>query len=478
MNNPDFEQPALTAFALGELGPAEAASVRRLIATSPEVRAEYERIAQTVAAMRNAPALPRRTLTQRQRETVLAMGQAPSRGPKVVPFAKPPVRRPDAAWGFVKYAAAACLTIGAFALGQRFTPHGDVNVAAHDPLPSAPSQPVAAPAPASQVAVASASAPLTQPDIKLSRWEAVSFEPVLQPPGIAPVLLAETPPASPAPAVAAEAPKAITPAVVTSRPTVPAANALKSFTVAVTQAESSIPLRPQLMRVVPKPVPREFAGQVLAAPIQEKPKTAPKNAAPRKPDPQPPLVIHSWKAEIASCPWDSSRRLMRLVAQIPVDQDGVETNKRDYELMVKFDPAQVQAWRLITEKHMPPSNGGLLATRFVWYEIVPGRNFAPKADKPAVLGVLDIIQPRGTARDSQPLKLLDRGLTWNEAREDFVFETAMVGFNLLLQGRENIGNLNHKLVLELAEQSRDDDPKGERGKFITVVKQAQKAAGL
>ena len=232
------------------------------------------------------------------------------------------------------------------------------------------------------------------------------------------------------------------------------------------------------MRVTPKPVPREFAGQLLAAPIQDKPKTAARNSTPRKPEPQPQLVIHSWKAEIASCPWDTSRRLMRFVAQIPVDQDGVETNTRDYQISVKFDPAQVQAWRLITEKHMPPSNGGQLATRFAWYEIVPGRSFAPKNDRPATLGTLDIVQPRGAAHDSQPLKLLDRGLAWNDAREDFVFETAMVGFNLLLQGRENVGDLNHKLVLELAEQSKDEDPKGERGKFINIVKQAQKAAGL
>ena len=102
MNTPDFEQPALTAYALGELNPAEAATVRRMIATSPEVRAEYECIEKTVAAMRNTPAIPRRTLAQRQRETVLAMGQSPSRSAKVIPLSYGARSHPQRGMGFCK----------------------------------------------------------------------------------------------------------------------------------------------------------------------------------------------------------------------------------------------------------------------------------------------------------------------------------------------------------------------------------------
>jgi Domain of unknown function (DUF3520) len=54
----------------------------------------------------------------------------------------------------------------------------------------------------------------------------------------------------------------------------------------------------------------------------------------------------------------------------------------------------------------------------------------------------------------------------------------MVGFSLLLQGSENIGGLNHKLVLDLAEKTKGEDPKGERAKFIQVVKQARQVIGL
>lgn len=476
MNTPDFEHPSLTACALGELSPAEAARVRHMIATSPALRAEYARIEKTVAAMRNAPPAPRRALAQRQRETVLAMGQSPSRNPKAVPFAYGRVRTPSAAWGFAKFAAAACLAIGAFVLGQNHAPRtgggepADVRLAGREPA-----APVSVATPAPEVVSAQVKAPA--PRSMAPAPDADSFEVVRKPPRITPVLAVGKSTPAVTPTVVAEQKMAAAP-IVAPRPVVAPANALKSFTAAAAQPESTISLQPQLMRVAAKPVPREFAGQILAAPLPDKPKPAARNSIARKPEPQPQLLIHSWKAEIASCPWDTSRRLMRFVAQIPVDQDGIENNARDYQISVKFDPSQVQAWRLITEKHMPPSNGGQLATRFAWYEIIPGRNFAAKDDKPATIGTLDIIQPRGAGHDSQPLKLVDRGLAWNDAREDFVFETAMVGFNLLLQGTENIGNLNHKLVLDLAEQSKDDDPKGERGKFISIVRQAQRAAGL
>lgn len=506
----NHDHAALTAYALGELSPAEAATISRMIAGSPEARAEYERIAQTVAALRKAPAIPRRTLHPRQRETVLAMGQVPARGAKVLAFHKPASKH-RVAWTLAGLATAAALAIGAFIAGLEFASRLHV-VVASNPENDSPAQPEKSvvvsdqpstavdPTPNHGVVAEAKPTPTTAPSLAPSPTPPVAPASQAAPapaPSPTPAVVADTTPRSPSPvptpvaapenpppAVAAVAPPASAPAASPQRPATPVPSNLRSFVLANATAETSIALQPRLMRHVPKPVPREFAGLALAAPLPERPKTtaapavAAPNPAPRKPAPQPPLVIHSWKAELASCPWDASRRLMRFVAQIPVDQEGVESNTRDYQISVKFDPVQVQAWRLITEKHMPPAGGSNLATRFAWYEIIPGRSFAPTHDKPAAIGTLDIVQPRGAARDSQPLRLLDRGLPWTEAREDFVFETAMVGFNLLLQGTENIGTLNHKLVLELAEQSRDEDPQGQRAKFIATVKQAQKAAGL
>jgi hypothetical protein len=168
---------------------------------------------------------------------------------------------------------------------------------------------------------------------------------------------------------------------------------------------------------------------------------------------------------------------MRLIVQIPVDQAAVEAADADYKLTVKFDPFQVQGYRLVAEKHVAPSNGGVLATRFAWYEIVPTKNFSPTRDRPVSVGTFEVAHLK-SARDSSPSRLLDRGTSWSDEREDYVFETAMIGFSLLLKGTDNVGQLDHKLVLEIAEQAKGEDPKGERAKFIGAVRQARRAAGL
>ena len=170
---------------------------------------------------------------------------------------------------------------------------------------------------------------------------------------------------------------------------------------------------------------------------------------------------------------------MRFVAQIPVEQPGIENFDQEYKLVAKFDPFHVQGFRLVTEKHMRPSSGGTQATRFAWYEIIPARNFSAGPDKPVTIGTITVEQPRGsTPVDSSPHKLVDRGAVWSDAREDFIFETAMIGWSQLLQGTENTPGLNHKVVLDIAEKTKGEEPKGERAKFIGVVRQAQRAVGL
>ena len=479
MNQPPPDETLLSAYALGEITPADALRVRQWLAQSPEVRAEYDRIAETIGALMKAPALPHRSLHPRQRETVLAVGQTPPRKSNVVQF---PAQRSSAArfmQNVARLAAAACITAGVFVLGQKYA------VQKFETLAQTESRPVikfdgrktAEPAHGFADGLHRVRLPSNTTELVAS-VKLVPTEPPV------PVAVAPAPAPAPSPAVVvAEAPKPApqpqvvkAPAPTVARAIVPS---LKGFYTVASKPEVAITLQPKLVRPGAKAVNTEFAGLVLAAPLPpEKVKAGAAKKQPVKPEPQPPLTIHSWKAEVASCPWDSSRRLMRVVAQIPVDQAGIQTSDVSYDLSVKFDPSQVQAYRLITEKHMRPSESSSLAMRFAWYEIVPTKNFAPSSDKPAPLGVIEIVQPRGAPKDTAPLRLLDRGYAWDEAREDFVFETAMVGFNMLLQGSENIGGLNHKLVLDLAEQSKGDDPHGERAKFINVVKQAQRAAGL
>ncbi len=480
MKPQDFDAPDLTAYALGELSAQEAAKVRQLLAESPQARAELERIQQMVAALNQAPPVPVRALLPHQRETVLSMGR-PAAAPhpsKVVPFARPGGSARSSArvatgnpWRVTKYAAAAALMAGAFVLGQQTA--GKLNLSgllegsskskAGTPDVAATSAPVEGTATAAPPTEVPEVAPVPKGPVPMTVAAEVPGSRKFELPGKLSGVSARgaEPPKAPAPP-AAPAP------LVASTPS------LKGFASTAATTESRLPIAPKLLRR--PPLPKEFAGVVLASP---QPPNA-KPDAPRKPDPQPALVIHSWKAEIASCPWDPSRRLMRLVAQVPVEQNGVQHQDAEYKLVAKFDPFHVQGFRLVGERHMAPTAAGTQATRFAWYEIIPNRNFNATQDRPVTLGTITIEQPKGAhaVPELAPLKIVDRGGGWADAREDFVFETAMVGWSMLLQGADNIGGLNCKMVLDLAERNSGEDSKGERAKFINVVKQAQRAVGL
>ncbi len=463
MTPPDHnEHLDLTAYALGELDADEAARIKQYLASSPQARAEYVRIEHAIAALKKTSTLPAKRLNQRQRETVLAMGQ---RNAKILAFPRSHARSKVALWSIAKYAAAACLAVGAFVLGQKTSSVGKAKMADEKRDESITlAKPEATPEVVAEVAVKASEVTAPVVETKLpepAKVEVANHMPAVEkaPEITAPTVVPDPVVNAPAPVVAQAAPKS-----------------LKAFTMAATQPEASIYFQPKLV----KTVTQVFAGNVLfSSPMPLNTKPIPVEAK-RKIE-QPQLIIHSWRAEIASCPWDASRRLMRLVTQVPVDQPAIDLAEGDYKLVAKFDPAVVQGYRLVAEKHVPASSGANLATRFAWYEIIPTKNFAPSHDKPVNIGSFEVVQPRkngATARDSGPLRLTDRGLNWNETREDYVFETAMIGFSLLLQGTENVGELNHRLVLDIAQQSKGEDPKGERAKFIKAVKQAQSAAGL
>ncbi len=466
MKPKDYNHPDITAYVMDELDSAGAARMKGLIACSPEAREEYNCIKRAVTALHAGASIPARTLHPSQKETVLAMSQKPGRAPKIAPFTVRPKRKSIFNSTVFRLAAAACLTAGAFLIGHQTAMRPlPVTLAKKDTnqsatVPAFQSDPVMSPTFAEKKIVAV----IAPNDVRQTAADTDVTSVVSPPPVVAPSVATtremkvSSPIAFPAPAFTSKL-------------------SLASFIIAADHPQTSITLQPDLMRPT-KTATNEFAGIILAAPMLGQLKTVTNVIPiPRKTEHQPKLVIHSWKTEIASCPWDSTRRLMRFVIQIPVDQTGIDFNDASYRLAVKFDPAQVQGYRLVTEKHIPPGGGSNLATRFAWYEIVPVRNFSPTRDQPVLLGVMELAQPVAV-KESQSLRLMDRGLSWSEAREDFAFETAMIGFNLLLQGAENIGSLNYKLVLDLAEQSRGEDRHGERSKFIKAVEEAQNAAGL
>jgi hypothetical protein len=73
---------------------------------------------------------------------------------------------------------------------------------------------------------------------------------------------------------------------------------------------------------------------------------------------------------------------------------------------------------------------------------------------------------------------MDRGQSWKNARQDFLMESAIVGFKMLMQGQENIGSLDHDLVMQLAKKAAGENPAGEAAKFIRLIEEARKTTGL
>ncbi|TLD69710.1 DUF3520 domain-containing protein [Phragmitibacter flavus] len=469
-----YDDPDFTAYALGEADLEQSTRVRQRLANDPVARARFDDLQQTIDALQQAPLPPRRALHPRQRETVLTMGQIKSLPASTLRPLHHPKRSKNVVWQISKFAAAACLAIGAFFVGQRVSsadksrPMLASNVGLDQTQTPPPSKPaLMEPAAPTVTLIAAPELQNHKPEVPTDR--ALLPQPAMQPPSMVqlpPASMLNSPPSASAPpaakveiAAAAAPQKAVSTA---------------GFILTTDVSESRFVFKPNDAR----PKPAEFAGIILASPTPIITAPAPKKSTKRE-APQPPLQVRSWKAEIASCPWDTDRRLMRLVVQIPVDQPAIEFNEAEYQLQTTFDPKQVRAHRLVAEKHIRPTSGRNQATRIVWYEIVPNTGFSASDDAPATLGRLNIIQPRNSkSADESNLPLMDRGAIWKDAREDFIFETAMVGFGLLLQGKENIGHLNHDLVLNLAEESSSEVPQGERARFIQSVRQAQRAAGL
>ena len=195
------------------------------------------------------------------------------------------------------------------------------------------------------------------------------------------------------------------------------------------------------------------------------------------------LYIHSWKAEVAACPWNTANRLLRIVIQLPADQSAVLVSDTSFPLQVNFDQANVKQYRMLCERHLAAAELRSAGTHVLWYEFQPNGSTELPRDSGRQIATVMLPNTHFTSQtvgpfDSSKLQIIDRGYSLQNAREDFVFESSVVGFGLLLRGAEHLGGLNHDLVLNLARQSQGADASGERARFIRLVQDAQHAAGL
>jgi Ca-activated chloride channel family protein len=180
------------------------------------------------------------------------------------------------------------------------------------------------------------------------------------------------------------------------------------------------------------------------------------------------------------------------------------TIAKDVKIQVEFNPARVQAYRLLGyENRMLAKEdfaddrkdaGELGAGHSVTalYEVVPvGAEPVALADdslryqevtlRPTASETSELLtvrlrykEPRGTTSRLLSAPVVDRESS--SGSEDLRWASAVAGFALLLRDSEHKGDLTYDAVLQLARGARGTDEEGYRGEFIGLVEAARTLA--
>ena len=502
MTSPANDTSELTAYSLGELQAHQAADIHRLLNSCPAANSELEQIEAVTDALRQHAPIPLERLNPDQRHAVLRPVQMPRRITPMQP--RPVVRRPSAFWpvmgGVMKAAAVVTLAGFAYWLGR----HSELTPDVTGPAFVGPQESVEVPTtpgvpPPSKVLTAAAPiqapAPVASPPpeklmANTAEPRAVATSMVPKTPLV--VLPAPLPPqktVSTAPQVTSETverrQKQMTPAtLVVSPPTSKASpsvhavtrpNPELAFVTTLKRDMDQLPVHPADIRPA---LTSSGKRQLMASPA---PVGSSKTAAEAKPRPASEIYIHAWQAEVASCPWNPATRLLRVTLQLPPSQAAAADSANAFPLRVAFDRRHVREFRRLCERHTPATSMDTSGTQTVWYEFQPSSDEAIRSGRPIATVTLEksrFTVPSDGPFDGSKLAVLDRGILWTTAREDFLFESAVVGFSMLLRGDHSSPALNHQIILGLAEKGRGSDSSGERSRFIKQVVDARRAAGL
>lgn len=460
------DNPHLTAYALGELDAGQARDIHESLRQHAAAAHELEQIEAVTDALRHGAPIPNARLTPAQRHAVLH----PAHLPRFLQPMKPrstPVRKTATVWlswgRALQAAAMVALSGAAFLMGWHFRQDGQ--------------QPPFAKVSPSPESMKPRGTPLMPSMLE---------EPPSPKPAAIAIKTPEVPPKQEKPTVVvAEAPKpppvVISKVVEAPKPAAPAPQtplslgftmprSLPAFSIAFKESGSRHSLNPALVR----PAPAKKTGEAFASAAKVKTNDKPVKVTE--------LLIHAWQAEVATCPWNASHRLLRLVIQIPANQAAVtSTNDASFPMQVSFDSLAVKQFRLLGERHIAAPQLDQAGTHVLWYEFEPNGKPDIKTSSARQIATVTVPNTRFTQKavgpfDDSKLQVLDRGFTLENARDDFLFESAVVGFSMLMRGTPQIGSLDHELVLSLATRAKSDSP--ERSRFIKLVQDMQKAAGL
>ncbi|MDD5627610.1 MAG: von Willebrand factor type A domain-containing protein [Elusimicrobia bacterium] len=179
---------------------------------------------------------------------------------------------------------------------------------------------------------------------------------------------------------------------------------------------------------------------------------------------------------------------------------------KDMKIQVEFNPARVQAYRLIgyekralkaEDFNNDKKDAGELGsghTVTALYELIPPgvkaslpdvdelkyQKTAPAQaaqDKELLTVKVRYKDPDGTKSKLVSRPLVDKAQPWSEAVPDLKFAAAAAGFAMLLRGSAYSGDLSYAKVAAMAQAAEGKDADGYRGEFIRLVQKAQLLKG-
>lgn len=218
-----------------------------------------------------------------------------------------------------------------------------------------------------------------------------------------------------------------------------------------------------------------------------------------------PIAAH---LEVASAPWSSRHRLVRIGLQGRELAEGASTTlATDVRFEVEFNPARVARYRLIgyenrsldrDEARSGSAADGVIEAGYrvtALYEVVPvGEDLredgSPKVDPlkytrpggagvdPGVAEELLTVKVRYKEPDSDlaqrvAFALVDGGATFEAASSDFQFAAAVAGFGMVLRDSPHRGSASLLAVGQWAERNASFDPGGRRAEFIELIRRAE-----
>jgi Ca-activated chloride channel family protein len=183
-------------------------------------------------------------------------------------------------------------------------------------------------------------------------------------------------------------------------------------------------------------------------------------------------------------------------------QGTLHTIAKDLKLQVEFNPATVQAWRLLGYE-----NRALAATDFrddtkdagevgaghsltVLYEVIPVGAELPggtadlryhSAPDPAVITSLTELltvnmrwlPPTGGEATERALPFEDAGGSFAEASSDLRFSSAVAAFGMALRRSQYRGDIDLLEVADIAAAAKGEDADGRRAEFVTLARNAK-----